>query len=89
MNKTNAAIIVIDSGSLLKMLDFEGGKIHIIGFSPDGLWGPHAIEMVIEHPDLNKVEDGYVLTRIIPEYQYTGTVVERVNPPKRTPEGGE
>jgi len=83
-----AAIIEIGSKILLKMLDFEGGKIHRV-YLPEDRWIPDTICIVLEHPDLDKVEDGFVLRRIQPMYQSiygdNGCLlkVERVDPPKK------
>ncbi len=82
-SQKNAAIVLVDAKEILHMLDFEGGKIHSIRFSSSDYWRPDIIEILIEHPDLNEVYDGCQLTRITPEYRYTGTVVERVKPRKK------
>lgn len=67
MSKKNAAIICVSKQSLLKFLDFEGGTIHRIQENPD-YWKPDTIEIILEHPDLDEVEDNYVLRRITPLY---------------------
>ena len=77
---THAGIIIIDKEVLLKLLDFEGGTIRWIGESFE-CWS-HSVELVIEHPDLPEVADGYRLMRISPEYHTLGETV-RIDPPKK------
>lgn len=89
MSERYVAIIEVDAKILLKMLDFEGGIIHRV-FQPDEVWKPGTISLVLEHPDLDKVEDGYTLRRKIPIYKATygegGSLlkVERIDPPKKS-----
>lgn len=63
----HAAIMQIGKTTLLRMLKFDGGIVHNIRVDPD-VWNPDIIEIVLEHPDLPKVEDGFTLTRITPLY---------------------
>ena len=63
------------------MLDFEGGEIHDIR-RPTDQWEPYTIELVIEHPDLDKVEPGFILRRVTPTYILSRRYVERLDPPK-------
>lgn len=95
--KKNAAIIIVSRDALAKLLDFEGGKILRVSERPE-YWNPKDLELLIEHPDLPEVEDGYCLERIEPMYTSTIRVVqtdeeneqaetfekiERIEPPKK------
>ena len=83
-----AAIVTIDKKVLLDYLQFEGGEIHDIRLDKDS-WSPNIIEIVIEHPDLDKVEEGFQLRKITPAYRrwergrYTKLL--RVDPPRSKP----
>lgn len=77
---SRVAIIAINEKSLLEMLDFEGGKIHDIRRAPDR--PPDEIELVMEHPDLDKEETGCPLRRITPAYHCGLRGSSRVDPPK-------
>lgn len=79
---SKAAIIVLDEKDLLELLDFEGGKIHNIR-RPVDEWNPGTFEILLEHPDLDEVEDGFVLRRIIIVYHCGMRGSYRVEPPKR------
>ena len=89
-NKTNAAIIRVSKKALLKLLDFEGGTIHSIRSDP-GKWNPDEIEIVVEHPDLPEVEDGFCMLEIKSTYrrdiQFVNDVyyekIERIDPLKK------
>ena len=74
-----AAIIVISEQHLLKLLDFEGGKIHDIR-RPVDVWRPNEFEIVLEHGDLDELLPGYTMRRIFPTY-FRGK--GRIDPPKR------
>lgn len=90
MAERNAAIICINKEFLLNWLQFEGGTIHRISIDPD-VWNPNTIELLIEHPDLDRVEDGFLLRRVSPMYMVETEIVngkeshriERVGPPKK------
>lgn len=97
MVKKNAAIIVVPKDYLLKLLDFEGGKLLRISERPE-YYNPKDFEIVVEHPDLPEVEDGCLLLTIEPLYKSTIHVVqedeehekaetfekiERIEPPKK------
>ena len=69
MKTRYAAIITISKKVLLDFLQFEGGEIHDIRLNKEQ-WMPEEIEIVIEHPDLDKVEEGYALRRITPAYRF-------------------
>lgn len=64
----NVAIICISKKALLDWLQFEGGVIHEVRVDPDR-WNPDTIELIIEHPDLDRVLDNFVLRRITPLYK--------------------
>lgn len=85
MAERNAAIICVNKKALLDWLQFEGGIIHSIRTNPDR-WNPDEVEIIIEHPDLDRVFDGFELRRIIPAYRYwkRGRFIKtkRIDPPK-------
>ena len=81
----NAAIVCISKEAILDWLQLEGGVIHSVRTNPDTLH-PDIIELIIEHPDLDKVRDGDILRRITLEYKswIHGRFCKRlrVDPPK-------
>ncbi len=81
----------------MKFLDFEGGAILGVSNRPE-YYNPDEIDILIEHPDLPEVEDGFLLPRLSPMYQSTIHIVkedgenekavtfekiERIDPPKK------
>lgn len=70
----NAAIIDIGVDSLLDLLDFKGGVIHEVTYDTQEYWKPRVISIVIEHPDLDKVEVGSRLRHISPSYIKKGGI---------------
>ena len=75
MAKANVAIICISKKALLELLCFPGGVIHDIRTDPEK-WNPDEIEIVLEHPDLPEMEDGYILLKINPMYIKHTKIVE-------------
>lgn len=76
----HVAIIDISDKTLLKMLLFKGGTIHRI-FKREDEWRSGETCFVIEHPDLDEVEEGYALRHIAPTYTCNNGVLERIEPP--------
>ena len=85
MVERNAAIICVSKKALLDWLQFDGGVIHGVRVDPDE-WNPDTIELIIEHSDLDRVFDGFVLRRITPAYKFwrRGRFFKklRIDPPK-------
>ena len=87
---SNAAIIMVDGKTLLKRLQFEGGTIREMRIVNDR-WESPQIEIVIEHPDLDEVHEGWHLMKIKPIYLDKVDIIngkeyhtiERTDPPKR------
>lgn len=82
---THAAIVLIDKSILLDLLKFSGGKLVSIRTDPTK-WNPSQVEMIIEHPDLPRTEDGWTLETIAPSYKLTHSsdgisVLARIDPP--------
>lgn len=87
-NKTNAAIIRVSSELLIEFLQFKGGTLHRICQNA-AQWRPDEFMVVVEHPDLPEVEEGYTLMEIKPVYlrvyDETGHLLEltRISPEHR------
>ena len=63
MSKRNIAIILVRKEYILECLNMKGGILHKIEEVRD-TWEPEYVELTIEHPTLDKVEEGYTLKRI-------------------------
>ena len=82
--KHNVAILTVSERAILDWLQFEGGKIRSIRFSPDHL---AEVEMIVEHTDLPEMTDSDMLTKITPAYRYwkRGRFIKtlRIDPQKK------
>lgn len=85
MTERNVAIVCVSKKAILEWLQFEGGTIHSVRMNPEQ-WEPDEIELVIEHPDLDRVFDGFSLRKIMPTYRFwkRGRFQKmlRIDPPK-------
>jgi len=85
MEERHAAIIKVSKKRFLKGLDFEGGIIHRV-YEPEVYFEPDHFCVVLEHPDLPKVNQGDLLYTIQPIYQFSygedGSLIkiERIEP---------
>ena len=86
--KRHAAIIEIDKDFLLRLMEFQGGKIYRI-YTRDDYFDPPNFFVVIEHPDLPEVEEGQPLAQVkitmATTFGENGVPIkiERMDPPKK------